>query len=247
MRPKSNTLFHFTKSRETLKLILKNGFWPRYCLEDISWLGYPTHDWVAYPTVCFCEIPLMRISEHVAFYGDFGIGLKREWAQANGINPIMYMAGENEVTRSFRLIGEHAFKLANEDAKEAALHTVRYLIAHAKPVEGRMWIDGDPIQKIFYQESEWRYVPKKSTHFPDYLQKVEYDDMEKREIQNNLTKSHACIKFSPTDIRYIFVKEDSDIPDVVNFIMSELDQYSGSDQKILTARVLSLEALAGDL
>ncbi|AEL09310.1 hypothetical protein [Xanthomonas arboricola] len=43
------------------------------------------------------------------------------------------------------------------------------------------------------------------------------------------------------------MKEDSDIPDVVNFIMSELDQYSGSDQKILTARVLSLEALAGDL
>ncbi|WIX27018.1 hypothetical protein PUV44_11335 [Xanthomonas arboricola pv. corylina] len=84
----------------------------------------------------------------MAFYGDFGIGLTREWAQANGINPIMYMAGENEVTRSFRLIGEHAFKLANEDAKEAALHTVRYLIAHAKPVEGRMWIDGDPIQKF---------------------------------------------------------------------------------------------------
>ncbi|WP_236674534.1 abortive infection system antitoxin AbiGi family protein [Xanthomonas arboricola] len=183
----------------------------------------------------------------MAFYGDFGIGLTREWAQANGINPIMYMAGENEVTRSFRLIGEHAFKLANEDAKEAALHTVRYLIAHAKPVEGRMWIDGDPIQKIFYQESEWQYVPKKSTHFPDYLQKVEYDDMEEREIKNNLTKSHACIKFSPRDIRYIFVKEDSDIPDVVNFIMSALDQYSGSDQKILTARVLSLEALAGDL
>lgn len=53
MTPKSNALFHFTKNVETLKLILKGGFWPRYCLEDVAWLGYEQFSYIGYPMVCF--------------------------------------------------------------------------------------------------------------------------------------------------------------------------------------------------
>ena len=35
---KSNSLFHFTPKEEYLLDILENGFWPRYCSEDIEWL-----------------------------------------------------------------------------------------------------------------------------------------------------------------------------------------------------------------
>lgn len=35
---KSNSLFHFTHKEEYLLDILENGFWPRYCFEDIEWL-----------------------------------------------------------------------------------------------------------------------------------------------------------------------------------------------------------------
>lgn len=92
MDPRSHTLFHFTKSSKVLKLILKNGFWPRYCLEDVSWMGMDAEDaeYVAFPAVCFCDIPLSRIDEHVAFYGAFGIGLRKEWAVINNLNPILY-------------------------------------------------------------------------------------------------------------------------------------------------------------
>ena len=51
----------------------------------------------------------------------------------------------------------------------------------------------------------------------------------------------------PNDIKYIFVKSDSDIPNIVNFIQSELDNYPGVDQKILMSRVVSLESLHQDL
>ena len=82
MQPRSDTLFHFTKNINTLKNILQNGFWPRYCLEDFNWynaeLGY-----IAYPMVCFCDIPLSRINEHVKFYGDYGIGLTKNWGLTN--------------------------------------------------------------------------------------------------------------------------------------------------------------------
>ena len=72
MKPKSHTLFHFTKSRDTLKLVLKNGFWPRYCLEDIQWIGEDRFPYISIPIVCFCDIPLSRIQEHVGCYGEFG-------------------------------------------------------------------------------------------------------------------------------------------------------------------------------
>ena len=246
MRPKSNTLFHFTKSRDILKLVLKNGFWPRYCLEDVGWLGYAEHDFVAYPIVCFCEIPLSRISEHVGFYGSFGLGLTREWAETNGLNPLMYVAGDNHVAKAFRETSRHSFMLPEGEGQEGALTTTRYLIAHAKPAAGNMLVDGGAVQKVFYQESEWRYVPK-SKFFPDHLTRRSFDDIGRLNDASSLTKQHSMLKFNPRDVRYIFVRADSDIPDLVNFIMSELDQYAGSDQKILVSRILSLEALNDDL
>lgn len=246
MNPKSNTLFHFTKSRETLKLILKNGFWPRYCLEDVSWLGYDTHDYVAYPMVCFCDIPLSRISEHVGFYGEFGIGLTRQWAELNGLNPVLYVAGENKVTASFRELNEHANKASTDANRDASKVTMRYLLAHSKPTTGKMVIDGKPVDKLFYQESEWRYVPK-DTKIDAYLKKANFDNPDSLEASNVKTKDHCLIKFGPRDIKYIFVKTDADIPDVINFIQVELDQYPGVDQKILMSRVVSLESLSVDL
>jgi hypothetical protein len=129
MNPKSNTLFHFAKSRETLKLILKSGFWPRYCLEDVGWLGYYSYEYVAYPMVCFCDIALSRISENVGFYGEFGIGLTRQWAEANGLNPILYVAGENNVTSSFRELNEHSNKHSVFEQRESAKVSMRYLLS----------------------------------------------------------------------------------------------------------------------
>lgn len=246
MLPKSNTLFHFTKSRETLKLVLKNGFWPRYCLEDVGWLGYETHDYVAYPMVCFCEIPLSRIEDHVGFYGEFGVGLSREWAETNGLNPVLYLAGENAMAQAFRETVAHSFRLPDKSQQEDALDTTRYLLAHVKPTAGTMIVDGEPVEKLFYQESEWRHVPR-NKEIPGYLVRSSYDAREDLDEANERTKSDAMLRFNSRDIRYIFVKSDSDIPDVINFISSELDQIIASDQKILMSRVLSLESLREDL
>lgn len=246
MNPKSNTLFHFTKSRETLKRILKNGLWPHYCLEDVGWLGYDAHDYVAYPMVCFCDIPLSRISDHVNFYGEFGIGFTRQWAEANGLNPVLYVAGENNVSLSFRELNEHAHKHVENEQIEESKVILRYLLAHAKPAQGTMVVDGKPVEKLFYQESEWRCVPKNKA-IKAYLLKSNFEDVANLEAANELTKEHCVIEFGPNDIRYLFVRSDADIPDIINFIQAELDQYPGVDQKILMSRVVSLESLSADL
>lgn len=58
--PRSSTLFHFTKTADVLKSIIKSGFFPRYCVEDVTWLTSAT-DAVALPVTCLCDIPLGRI------------------------------------------------------------------------------------------------------------------------------------------------------------------------------------------
>ncbi|ORL68519.1 hypothetical protein B7H19_15690 [Pseudomonas putida] len=246
MTPKSNALFHFTKSMETLKHILRGGFWPRYCLEDVSWLGYEQYDYVAYPMVCFCEIPLSRISDHVDFYGKFGVGLTRQWAEKNGLNPVFYVSGGNNITGTFRAFNELA-TIKDNDTLTINLKTVmRELLAFSKPTVGKMFYEEQPVDKVFYQESEWRYVPKHPEVTP-YVTRKKHDDEDVRISLNEKTRQHAMLKIAPSDVRYIFVRQDSDIPEVINFIQAELDHHPSADLKVLMSRVVSLESLRYDM
>ncbi|WP_306687751.1 abortive infection system antitoxin AbiGi family protein [bacterium 19MO03SA05] len=132
MLPKSHTLFHFTKNIEFLKDILVNGFWPRYCIEDTGWYGGYR---IAYPMVCFCDIPLSRVSDHVDFYGNYGIGVTREWAQSNGLSPVMYINQNTPVHSSLSMLlsgnraGNGYYPLSNSD--------VNILMANIKPLQGQ--------------------------------------------------------------------------------------------------------------
>ena len=221
---------------DVLKLILKDGFWPRYCGEDVRWIGQEGMDFVAFPSVCFCDIPLARIDEHVSFYGEYGLGLPKEWAMVNGLNPVQYLSGSNELTRQIKMLNEHA----------SAKATMRYIKSHAKPIEGNMIVSGKPVLKEFYQESEWRYVP---THenVKAYISGKALHDTEKTNTANLATKEHCMLKFSPGDIKYIFVKSDSDIPEVSNFIQVALESHPAAAVKILLSRVISLESIRRDL
>lgn len=249
MNPKSHTLFHFTKNSDVLKTIIKNGFWPRYCPEDINWLDYQDHDFIAYPMVCFCDIPLSRIDEHVGFYGEYGIGLTKEWAESNNGTPIQYVSGNNHLPDTFRSLTKFSEKFdekLDENDIEAYYQTIRYLLAHVKPTQGNMVINNELVKKEFYQESEWRCVPK-SDEIQDYLKKEDYDNSEELKINNELTYEHCRLKFSPKDIKYIFVKSDSDIPNIINFIQTDLDHFPSADLKILMSRVISLENIKRDM
>jgi len=171
--------------------------------------------------------------------------MSKEWAEANNLNPVLYVAGKNHLSNELLQFNTHANKL-KKDEQEEAKTTMRYLFAHIKPTAGTMVMLGEPVEKVFYQESEWRYVPK-SKHILPYLSKEKYDDNEQLEAQNGLTKKHCSLKFTPSDVKYIFVKTDSDIPGVVDFIQAKLDKYPAADLKILVSRIVSLESLRTDL
>lgn len=245
MKPKSNSIFHFTKNLEVLKAILKSGFWPRYCLEDMLLLTENLHDFVAFPMVCFCDIPLSRIDEHIGFYGKFGIGMTRKWAEQNGLNPILYASGSNNLTKELLALNGHINKLEKRLQQDAKI-TTRYIYGHVKPTTGMMVVAGTPVSKDFYQECEWRFIPQ-HPEITSYLRRDQFIDETKLEEENSKTLKLSLLKFEPSDVKYIFVEKDSDIPAIMNFIQAELDGHTASALKILSSRILSLESFGGDL
>jgi len=231
---------------DVLFSILNYGFWPRYCFEDVQWQGFKDHDFIAYPMVCFCDIPLGRIAEHVDFYGSFGIGLTKEWGARNNLNPVSYYTGNNQLHQAFQSLITIAVDLPDEEKKSQAVKNLRYLLAYSKPTIGRIIVNGTPVPKEFYQESEWRYIPQHE-NVPEYLLFNNYGATDVLDHHNALASQHARLTFYPSDVRYLFVPTDADIPPIMNYITSELDRHPSSDLKVLMSRVTSLESVTRDL
>jgi hypothetical protein len=235
MKPKSDNLFHFIKSLEVLKLILSSGIHPRYCLEDIEWMGWDDEKYMAFPMSCFCDIPLSRISEHTDFYGNYGIGLTKDWGKKNNLNPVVYSPNEGQIQQLMKNLWDEIDPEINGSADNAYK-----LWSLLKPITGNMVISGNIVEKEFYQENEWRYVPPGQS----IISEDKFD--EGKDTANKEMEEHS-LQFSPSDIRYIFVKEDADIPELVDFITGNLGLYPLNDLKILQSRIVSLDTLRLDL
>src|SRR5438552_2629153 len=106
MAESANTLFHFTGVR-ALKGILRNGFYPKYRKENLS-VATPRiskYKNAYVPMVCFCDLPLSRIRQHIDFYGEYGIGMRKEgWGIERGISPIIYLPVQSYSSIQFQNI-----------------------------------------------------------------------------------------------------------------------------------------------
>jgi Putative abortive phage resistance protein AbiGi, antitoxin len=130
----ANTLFHFTSNINNLVGILRNNFYPRYCLENFS--AFYTKDMakrlgfsnIAIPMVCFCDIPLSNIRHHINVYGRYAIGLTKGWGKRKNISPVMYALensisarvirrGFSRIEKSIHKTNEHLEKLYSKDPK----------------------------------------------------------------------------------------------------------------------------------
>ena len=79
-------LFHFT-TKESLYEILNSTFKVSYAREKI--IGPKLKREFGVPMVSFCDLRLSELKAHINKYGNYGIGLTKEWANRNGLNPVM--------------------------------------------------------------------------------------------------------------------------------------------------------------
>ncbi len=237
----ANTLFHFTKKIDNLESILRNEFYPSFCLED--WEGISGGNvQIAIPMVCFCDIPLSQIRNHTELYGCYALGLTKDWGMRNGISPILYTY---DGAPSAMHISNAVRKLSHKD--DTALYHMDDFVYLMKPYEGRLWRDGvfkDGIR--FYDEREWRYVPlidgiteKKVLSRHEFLDK-EYKNCENEKLKNKK------LSFEPTDIKYIIVEKEAEIHDMFDKVRAIKGRFPLVDVDILTTRIMSMEHIKED-
>jgi hypothetical protein len=143
---------------------------------------------IAIPMVCFCDIPLSSIRNHINVYGRYAIGLSKEWGKKKHISPVMYALSNSisaKVIRKSLSTIEKCIHKSNKHVQTLYSNNPTYtqdkkdrlidilsdelarvdsglldIMAFTKNYMGTFFRNGKPYRNVcFYDEREWRYVP----------------------------------------------------------------------------------------
>jgi hypothetical protein len=254
----ANTLFHFTNKLEYFLGILENDFSPRYCAED--WTPLTGDDsildkMVAIPMVCFCDIPLSQIGNHMNVYGSYAIGLKKEWGIKNKLTPLLYCHNDSDIATSLKIIRKSDSKFT----KEALVNLVD-ILRYVKPYEGKFINKlGETIDVRFYDEREWRYVPAKAMRIKREKEKIDFPvslynsqfltdgEIDKTKLEEaNRKISEFKLTFTPDDIKYIIIEKEIDRLKIAEKIKSVKGKFSYESIQTLITKIITKEQIIDD-
>lgn len=245
----SNSLIHFTKTKTALKGILGSSFKVKYCLEEIHTRS-AMYD-AAIPMVSFCDIPLSEIKNHIKNYGCYGIGLKKNWARRHGLNPVLYLEQSSQLAdHTLDVLYDKVFKGKEMRTTNSTGLALADVFRYIKNYEGELKRSNKLIKKIyrFSDEREWRFCPdKNSLRTAPYL--INYVTAYKRNKEKfNKKLNHIRLRFTPDDITYIIIKNDSEIMEVIQHLEnSKGNRFSLEQIRRLTTRILTSDQIMTDI
>lgn len=251
MSVSTNVIFHYTSSLEVLKLILREGFKLNYCLEKLQLgVGYTT---MAHPVVCFCDIPISQSKKHIAHYGKYGIGLSKEWAFNNRINPIMYVDRRSLIADLLHKLLKLGTKSKNAtQTRGRKNNNVLPLNSKTAIMKGYMKNYNSGIKDSdyrFYDEREWRFIPDKEKD-KDFIKckaniSVSQEDYENYKDDLNNRISSYRLKFGPDDIEYIIVQTKDELTSIIELIRKH---YSCTPEQfdILLTKICTFDSIESD-
>ena len=248
----ADTLFTFTSQLDFLIPYITNScLYPRFCDEDISYLEIPDIKKIYIPMKCFCDINLHRISQHLDWYGYFGLAFSKEWGMRKGIQPIQYINPYSELRKDFTSLFSKALQsdyspnneLENQ-LKDYMLHELLYY----KPYEGNMKNrrTKETERKCFTDECEWRFIPNLSgTGFSQ----IYYDPNINADIINDISNSleklpQTALHFEYSDLKYIIIEDVSDFVRLVEVIDSINEKKTVKDE--LISKIIIWKKSKGD-
>ena len=223
----ANVLFKFMTDLKYLKEILTNkAIIPRYYEECIEYMEVDGLEKIVFPMVCFCDINVSRLSEHVEYYGKFGIGLNKEWGIEKGVQCINYINSNSAIRKDFTHIFTKAYNENMEDSNFEEYNN--YLLSNLlfmKPIVGKMLRNGKYDNKNFTDEKEWRYIPK--INDTDKIQLiippiyVGNPNVYNTYSQGLKSLKHLWLTFEYDDIEYLMVSTKNDRKELIDFIVND--------------------------
>ena len=240
----TNSIIHYTHSLSAIKSILREGFRVKYCLEELTLKETVSN--AAHPMISFCDIPLSDSQQHFSAYGKYGIGLSKEWARRNGINPVIYIDENSLFSKSIGSLLKDRRDKKNTNLTKDQRDEILRLKSYAKNYSGTLKISGKVRDYKFYDEREWRLVPNKSMLNGNSFS-IASTDYKKNKDSYNSKISDIRVNFSPEDISYIIVKKTSEIPNVINHLRRSYQKSATAEElDILFSKICSTEQIIQD-
>lgn len=238
----ANTLFHFIEELGYLISILKReAVVPRYCVESVDYLKI-AYKSIAYPMLCFCDINLHKIENHISLYGGYGIAFSKEWGIRKGIQPIQYVNERSYLCKDF----SKAFKMAlNSSYTDEAQNYLLSQMYFLKPIEGNMKRKGVDKHKNFTDECEWRYVPEvEKLDLPVVLKDSEIVQKDTFNVALLYAKE-TWLKFTVDDIKYLIIKNGDDLDRLLEIILKK-SELNPVDQLKLSTKIIVWDEVRED-
>ncbi len=240
----TDSIIHYTRSFPALRSILSEGFKIKYCAEPLNLS--PSSANAAHPMISFCDIPLSDSQQHFGTYGYYGIGLSKAWAVRNGVNPVVYLDANSVLAECISLLlaeqRKSDTKLTDEQQKQ-----ILYIKSFAKNYAGKLTRKSKVIKNYkFYDEREWRLVPKKdqigNASFSVGLSRYMAD---KEKFNKRLSKLR--FSFDSKDISYLIVRKTSEIPKLIECIrLIYSEKCTAHELDTLFSKVCSTEQIMSD-
>lgn len=250
----ADALFTFTTDLNYILTPLKSRLVsPRYCDEDISYLKLGDLEKIAFPMKCFCDINMHRLSEHLSWYGYYGLVFTKKWGLNNNIQPIQYVNPKSQLISDY----VESFKTAKSinlkdqtETEEKMKNFLLYQLMYYKPYSGKMKNrnTGEVEDKCFTEECEWRFIPDVTTI--NYEQLYYDENIFNAGVLLKLSNSlidveEVSLKFDYSDLKYIIVHTENDCDILIENIMEfEIEE----NEKIkLISKILVWENCRGDI
>lgn len=239
----SDYFFHYTTKIDHLVNIMNNYFMPFYCMESIEYLNIPKTDikGMAYPVVCFCDLPLNRQKNHKTKFGEYGIGLKKEWGTKNLLSPVIYSHPRSMTSVSLRILIDMADQLKSNLTEEEFRkfnNAVSLLLMLNKAYEGKQYMKDHKMfaekNSRFYDEREWRHLPLNVDGLKLNLEINEYQDTKILNEENEKIQQNNKLKFELKDVEFLFLKDKAEID---QFLSKLSPKYSAEDKKEIISKI----------
>lgn len=208
---KVNHIVHYLDNFESLLKILKDGFAPSYCIENIDSEEYYI------PMVSFCNIALKDVHQYMR-YGKYGLGMSLDWAIRNGISPVVYIHEKTpfkDFSKKLFSGGLYKNDIGNFDVILNAIVPAIQFFKNWKTI-----YKGKEI--ITYHEREWRFIPDLNDNkvlYPD-----EFDDMKASHFIKKPHLPHYAVNFDIEEVRYILINNENQRSRVINVLKKKYDE-----------------------
>jgi hypothetical protein len=215
--------------------------------------------------VCFCDIPLSKVKDHLSWYGNYGIGIDKKWGIDQGICPILYVDPLSATTEAIinalngytkiwleGLKAEKEYPELMKVIDSGIINSIERFMNFTKPYIGPFSHNGrNDEAKIFYDEREWRFVPElHQIQLRNILIEGEpnFENL-KNESNFKITQhKNLCIPITPINIKYIIVENEDDILPIMTKLESKFksQNYNETSLKKLMASIITTKQIRED-